>query len=449
MNIDCDVVVVGAGLAGLSTARRLQQAGAQVRVVEARDRVGGRTLSTSFEGATFELGAQWVGPAQQRLRSLVHELGLELFPQHHQGLKVVEVAGRRSTYRGKLPSLSLVSLLQIELMLRRVDRMAERIPLDAPYRAHKALEWDASSVEMFKRAQPAGQTAKLLFDVGIRTVFGAEPSELSLLHFLFYLNSSGGFRRLVEIEGGAQQDRFVGGTQLLSQRLAEALGRDNVILSAPVRSIDQRGECVLVEADGARLSARVVVVAIPPHLCARIHYEPPLPASREQLVQRWGMGATVKLLAFYDRAHWRDRGLSGEAVSTDSPISVVFDNSSPDGKVACLLGFVVGKHARRWAGLGADERRRTALAELERLLDAPARSAVHFLEHDWAAEPWTGGCPVATTGPGILGTLGPSWRAACGRILWGGTETARHWNGYLEGALESAERVASEALGYL
>jgi monoamine oxidase len=449
VKIECDVVVVGAGLAGLSTARRLQHAGAEVRVLEARPRIGGRILSTTFDGATFELGAQWVGPMQQRLRSLVQELGIELFPQHHHGTKVVDIDGRRSTYRGKLPSVSLINLIQIELLSRRLDRMAERIPLDAPYKAQRADEWDGMSVEAFKQAQPAGEVAKQLFDVAVRTVFGNEPAELSLLHFLFYLNSSGGFRHLLEIDGGAQQDRFVGGARLLAERLADALGPERVLLEVPVHTIDQTGEGVEVHAAGMRLSARAVVVAIPPHLSARIRYMPSLPPLREQLVQRCGMGATVKLLAFYDRPYWRDRGLSGEAVSTAGPISVTFDNGSPDGRAHCLLGFVVGKHARRWASLAHDERRRIALGHFERLVEAPARGALHYLEQDWASEPWTGGCPVAAPGPGVLRSMGPSWRASCGRVLWGGTETARHWNGYLEGALESAERVASEALAFL
>ena len=446
--MDARVIVVGAGFAGLCAARRLRSLGVATRVLEARDRVGGRALSRPHRGAVFELGAQWVGPTQARLRKLVDELGIALFPQHHRGNKVLDLDGRRSTYRGEIPSAGLLNLVQIELLIRRLDRMAGRVPLGAVHRAHRAEEWDGMTLESLKRDSALGADGRKMFDLAVRTVFGAEPAELSLLFFLFYLNSAGGFRKLVEVDGAAQQDRFVTGASSIAERMAEPLGEE-LVLSSPVRCIAQDADGVTVTADSGTHRAERVIISVPPHLAGRIRYEPVLPPLHDQLFQRRPMGATVKVLGFYDRAHWRERGLSGEAISSGSTFSAVFDNSSPDGASACLLGFVVGSNARRWTRLGADERRELAAREFGRLFELPPRAMVDYLEQDWSSEPWTGGCPVASFAPGGVTSFADAWRAPVGRLHWAGTETARYWHGFLEGALESGERAASEVLTLL
>jgi monoamine oxidase len=448
MSDRCDVAVVGAGLAGLTLARHLDTIGATVRVIEARDRVGGRTLTRELAGAPFDLGGQWIGPRQSRVAGLCRELGVKTFPQFNTGDKVLDRDGTISHYRGNIPSLGVVGLLEVELGLRRLDAMARRVPLDAPALAHRASEWDSLTVACFAKRQLRHPAARAAFDTAVRVVFGAESSELSLLYFLFYLNAGGGLRRLVEVTGGAQERRLVGGAQQLSERLAQGLG-ERVELSAPVRRIEQREEEVILHTDRGVFAARQAVIAIPPQLAARIQYEPALPALRDQLVQRWSMGATIKIVAAYETPRWRASGLSGEAVSTKGPLSCTFDATSPDGSVPALVAFVVGKEARRFGALSPDERRALALAELARLVGAPATEVVGYLEQDWASEPFTGGCPAATLASGALTGVSDGWRAPVGRLHWAGTETARNWNGYLEGALESAERVASEVLAAL
>lgn len=448
MSDRCDVVVVGAGLAGLALARHLDEIGASVRVIEARDRVGGRTLTRTVADVAFDLGGQWVGPTQRRIASLCRALGVETFPQHAEGTKVLDVGGAISHYRGHIPDLGLFGLIEVERGLRRLDGMARRVPLDAPALAHRAAEWDGATVASFAQRHLRHDRARAAFDAAVRIVFGAEPSELSLLYFLFYLNAAGGMRRLVEVAGGAQERRLVGGAQQLAERLAAPLG-DRVTLSSPVHRVEQRSDEVVVHTEGGAFAARRVVIAIPPHLAGRIRYEPALPAARDQVLQRWAMGATVKVVVAYDAPFWRHDGLSGEAVCAGGPLSCTFDATSHDGALPALVGFVVGHHARRFGARPLEERRQIVLGELERLVHAPARRAVAYLDQDWASEPFTGGCPVATLPTGALTGLSHAWRAPVGHIHWAGTETARHWNGYLEGALESAERVASEVLASL
>jgi monoamine oxidase len=441
----CDVVVVGAGLSGLSTLQRLTRMGVDGVVLEARDRVGGRTLSREHLGARFEHGAQWLGAGQDRVIALADELGLTRFAQHHTGTKILDAGRGLRRYRGRIPSLSLLGLLQTELGLRRFDAMARTVPLGDPYEAAEARRWDAMSVAQARDRFFGNKDARAMFDVAIRTVLGAEPEEVSLLHFLFYVNSAGGIERLIDIPEGAQKFRLVEGTQAIAQGLARELG-DRVVLASPVHAIAHGPDGVVVHAERQSYSARYVVMALPPHLCARVRFDPPLDPLRDALLSRFTMGATTKVIGFYREATWRARGLSGEAIVLGGPLSCVFDNTSHDGRVAALVGFVVGRHARRWSRMPLEERRKAALAELERLFDVPAASAIDYAEHDWSAEPWTGGCPVASLPVGALASFAEVFRKPEGRIHFAGTETATHWNGYLEGALSSAERAGAEVL---
>ena len=443
-----DVAVVGAGLAGLTAARLLARAGCSVVVLEARDRVGGRTFSQATERGVIDLGGQWIGPTQARMRRLVDELGIATFPTHHQGRKVLAVGGRIATYEGEIPALAPHKLLLMQAALAHLDRSAARVPLADPWHARGAARLDAATVASWRRWLAPARDVRAVLDVAVRSVFGAEPSEISLLHFLFYLHSGGGLMRLVGIQGGAQQDRFVAGAQVVADRLAAGLG-ERVVLGAPVRAVAHGPEGVRIAADGRVWEARRAIVAIPPALAGRIAWEPPLPAARDQLTQRVPMGATMKCHALYERSFWHDAGFSGEAVSDGSPVSAVFDNTSHDGAEPALLAFVVGRPARDWSGRDAAERRAAVLADLARFFGPAAASPIAYVEKDWSVDPWAGGCPVGVMAPGTLSTLGPALRTPVGRLHWAGTETALEWNGYMEGAVASGERAAREVQAVL
>jgi monoamine oxidase len=441
-----DVVVVGAGLSGLTCARRLAEAGKSVRVIEARDRVGGRTLSRVVGRGTFDLGGQWIGPRQHRVLALSRELGLATFPTYDEGKKILAAGGKTRSYRFTIPRLSFLSLLGLARMFATIEATSWRLPREEPWRARNAKELDARSAEDLVPGLP--RDARNLFAAAARTVCGAELRDLSLLYFLAYQRAGGGLLNLVGVAGGAQEQRFVAGAQSLSTKLAERLG-DAVILAAPVRRISQEVEGVEVEAGGAQVSARFVVVAVPPPLAARIAYEPGLPGGRAKIGERMRMGATVKVLALYDTPFWRARGLSGEAVFDEGPLSVVFDNTSYDGAQAALLGFVVGDDARAFAARDPAERRAAVLASLSRAFGARAATPIAYLEHDWCEEQWTGGCPVGIVPPGAMVECGPALRAPVGRIHWAGTESATESIGYLEGAIQAGERAAREVAARL
>jgi monoamine oxidase len=433
-------------LAGLTAARILVERGASVAVLEARDRVGGRTLShVTPDGDTVDLGAQWIGPTQDRVRALAGEAGARTFTQFTHGRKLMSLDGRIASFAGGIPSLPLLSLLSLQRLFGRLDGLSQQVPLDAPHTAARAAEWDGVTVETWKQSSVATRATRSLLDVAVRAVFAAEPAELSFLGFLFYLRSGGGLRRLTSANDGAQQTRFAHGTQALSLHLAAGLG-DRVRLQAPVRAIAQTGTGVQVRADGATLDASRVIVAVPPPLAARIDYDPPLPPARDQLTQRLPMGSVIKCIACYKRPFWRDAGLSGEAISNTGPVTLIVDDSPEDAGHGALLGFVMAGQARTLSSVSAEERRGAVIDSFVRFFGSRAAAPDYYVERDWAQDPWSRGCYTSLFLPGVLTGYGDALRAPVGRIHWAGTETASVWNGYMDGAIESGERAAGEVL---
>jgi monoamine oxidase len=446
---DADVAVVGAGFAGLAAARALDAAGASAVVLEARDRVGGRVLNSAIgDGAVVEAGGQWIGPTQDRAYALAREVGVETFPTHAEGANLLRLDGRLRRYRGTIPRLTPPVLLDVARGLRKLNALSRRIDPEAPWRARGAERLDATSLADWVERTMWTRTAKRLLRIATRTTWGAEPEELSLLHVAFYLRSAGSFEMLTDVEGGAQEDRLVGGSQEIAIRMAAELG-ERVLLGAPVSHVATTPEGVVITAGAAEVRAARAIVAVPPPLRSRIDFEPALPPAHAQLAQRMPMGWLVKATAIYPEPFWRADGLSGEGLNSDGPVTITFDNSPPEGRPGALVGFVGGRDARAFARLGRSERRRAVLGCLESLFGPRAQAAEQYLEQDWAAEGWSGGGPVANFATGGWTAAGPALREPAGRVHWAGTETATRWAGYIDGAISSGERAAAEVLAAL
>lgn len=438
-------VVVGAGVAGLTTAYALQKRGVEVAVLEARDRVGGRTWSGTLEGAEVDWGGQWIGEGQPLVYGLVKELDLSTFPTWHQGEKVLEVRGRRSTYTGLIPWLAPWKLVQIQAGIWWIDALARRVSPEAAWEHARAADWDATTLDAMRRKVMASADARGVMDAAMRTIFGAESGELSLLHALAYVRGAGGLNNLIATEGGFQHDRIRGGAQAIAEALAAKVGAGRVHLGRAVTRVVHDDTGVTVhDARGDAWRAGRVVVAVPVPLGARVAFEPALPPLRTQLMERSYMGAAVKCFARYDTPFWRARGLSGEAASADGLISVTFDQCAEDGGSACLLAFVGGRAARTWHTRAPAERKRLVLERLALYFGPEALAPIAWAEADWSTERWSGGGPVALFPTGTLSTHGPALRAPIGRIHWAGSETARVCMGFIEGAVESGLRAAEE-----
>jgi monoamine oxidase len=401
---DADVIIVGAGVAGLVAARRLQAHGLATLVLEARERVGGRLLRhTLSDSVVIDLGGQWLGPTQERAYALARELGLTLFPTHTEGENLALVGGRLQRYTGAVPKLGIGALFDFGSAVAKLDRMAKQVPLDAPWNAPHAEAWDSETLASWAQHTMRTRLGRWGIRLFSEAVFAAEPSEFSLLHALFYIHSGGGFESLTNTRGGAQQDRFAEGAQSLALGLAAQLG-ERVRLNQPVVRIQHaaQGVCVATRS-GATYMARAVIVAIPPTLAGRIEYDPPLPAVRDQLTQRLPNGAVIKCFAVYDRPFWREQGLSGFAVAECDPVHLVFDNSPPDASCGILLGFIEGASARQMSAVDPDAR---AL---------PCWNASHGCSGNARASPKRTSTTTGARRSGRAGATGRTSRRACGR----------------------------------
>ncbi len=450
-----DVVVIGAGFAGLTAAREVVRSGRSVVVLESRDRVGGRVLNAPITGGEIvEVGGQWIGPTQDRIAALAAELGVGTFKTYNEGQNVYFREGRKQRFDSSGPFGPVPpdpGVVEVANVLRDLNEKALEVPRDAPQTAPRAAEYDGQTFETYKLANTVSPGARFLLDVGIQAVFACEPRDVSMLFVLFYIIAAGNestpgtFERLINVTGGAQESRLVGGSQRLPIELARRLG-SRVVLNTPVRSIQQRAGGVTVRSDALVVEAQQAIVAMAPAIAGKIDYDPPLPSARDQLHQRYPMGSVIKCQAVYERPFWRDDGLSGQVVSDTGPAKITFDNSPPDGSPGVMLGFIEGHEARIFGEKSAAERRDAVIGNFVTYFGEQARSPLEYVERDWQAEQWSRGGYEGYTAPGVLLDYGDAVRAPVGRVHWAGTETSTLWNGYMEGAIRSGERAAKEAL---
>jgi monoamine oxidase len=447
---EAEVCVVGAGFAGLAAAKRLADSGHQVVVLEARDRVGGRTWNRTLDdGTVLSVGGTWLGVGQDRMFALCRELGCETYPQYERGQHIIRLDGTNHRYTGMIPRINPLAVVSLGLAFKRLGRMARTLPLDAPWQAKNAKHLDARTLGEWisSRCNIPTVTARQMAGAVMTTLFCSDPAEVSLLGALVLARGGGGFEYYADARN-TETHLVEGGVPEVAARMAARLG-EAVHLSTPVRRVSQSTSHVEIVSDRIVVRARHVIIATPPPLAGRIVYEPQLPAMHAHLLRRMMAGSIIRGITVYDEPFWRADGLSGMSAAPGSPISVSIDQSPRSGTPGILSSYAFGPQALAIAKLTPAERRDIWLRALAERYGPKALSPAGYLETDWTAEPWSLGGMIGVFAPGVLTISGHTLREPVGRISWAGTERATAMHGLIEGAVRSGEHAADAVLAAL
>ncbi|WP_067830231.1 flavin monoamine oxidase family protein [Nocardia inohanensis] len=448
---DAEVIVVGAGMAGLAATKQLRAAGLRVLLLEGRERAGGRVHNAVTRGGiSIDGGAEFLGPTQDRIAALAAEYGVATLPTYNQGESLFWINGAAQRVPAALPLPVLPGTVETAAALALIDATALGFPVGEPWKHPDAAYLDSITWQDWIDAHAATYEGKLFLALSESAPLSVRPHELSALFMMNYFasagneNSPGSFERLLGVDGGAQERFFDGGAALVPLRMAESLS-ESIVYGAAVRCIDQTGSGVEVSTTRGTFRAGKVIVAMSPAICDRIEYRPGLPSDRIELTRGYKMGRIAKFLAVYDRPFWREQGLTGQVVGDGTPIDVTYESYGQGHHL--LMGFI---SADAMADLDTRPDRdlvEESLDSFVRYFGPEARTRVlDYGFKKWDHDPFSWGGPTATTRPGILTRFGPALRAPVGGIHWAGTETADYWQGYMDGAIRSGERAAREVL---
>lgn len=446
-----DVIVIGGGISGLSAAKLLKESGINVVLLEAQNRVGGRTHTIRNKEVQYvDVGGAYVGPTQNRLLRIAKELGVQTYKVYLNGHLVQRAKGKSYKFHGAFPpAYNPLVYLDYNNFMRTMDQWGSEIPADSPWKAPHAKEWDNMSMREFIEKVCWTSAARKFAELFVNLVVTAETQQVSTLWFLWYVNICGGTTRIFSTDNGGQERKFVGGSGQISEKIMNLL-QDRVKLERPVIRLDQSGENVIVETLNHEIyQSKFVISAIPPVLSTKIHFTPELPPVRNQLIHRLPMGSVIKCMVYYKEAFWRKMGLCGCLMieEEETPIGFTLDDTKPDGSVPAIIGFILSRKASLLANLSKEERKIKICEYYAKAMGTEeALHPVHYEEKDWCKEQYSGGCYTAYFPPGIMTQFGSVIRKPVGKVYFAGTETATQWSGYMEGAIEAGERAAREVM---
>ncbi len=452
-NIQRDVVIIGAGPSGLTAAHELRKAGLSVAVLEARDRVGGRTWSNTIDGAWLEIGGQWVSPDQTALIGLLEELGLDTYSRYRDGDSVyIAPDGTRTRYTGEMFPVAAGTEAEMNRLIDSMDALAAAMDPERPWDHPQARELDTISFHHWLRSQSADEEACNNIGLFIAGGMLTKPAHaFSALQAVFMASSAGSFTNLVD-DNFILDKRVVGGMQGVSLAMAGELGAD-VVLNSPVRTVrweeTDGGYQATVVSDNATVMARRVVMAVPPNLYSRVSFDPPLPRRQHQMHQHQSLGLVIKVHAVYETPFWRADGLSGTGFSASSLVQEVYDNTNHGDSRGTLVGFVSDEKADYAFTLSPEQRRKEITASLAEFLGDAAAEPVVYYESDWGSEEWTRGAYAASYDLGGLHRYGPDQLTPVGPIHWSCSDLAAEGYQHVDGAVRMGQATAATLVAEL
>lgn len=454
-----ETVIIGGGLSGLACALSLYDKGYKDFIVlEARGRVGGRTCSEKTElGAKIDVGGAYVGPGQDFVMELIQRFGLELYKIPHEGDAVIIDQGRRMTYKGDIPSYPFHVLLDLNDMLCRFDELSTLMKTTPEFLTDKRfIELDQMSVSQWVDSRGWTQSAKDAVKGAAHSLTCCNPHEVSMLYFLNMCRSGENLHRLMTVENGAQERKVLQGTMAISESVVKFLGLAHVRMECVVRDVnyEQQDNIIVTVEQGKdrqvqRIKCKRIVMAMSPTLWSTVRWTPPLPPGKQQVAQRMPMGSILKTHVFYKEAHWRNKGLSGECfASSGFPVVYCVDDSKEG--FYCIMGFVSGHAARELQKLTREERLNILHDHYRQAFNlTDNEKPIGYHEKNWSAEEFSKGCYAAVCPPGVMTST--FWKTMSepvdNRIFFAGSEMSTYWIGYMDGAIESGYRVASQLLG--
>jgi monoamine oxidase len=437
-----DVLVVGAGLSGLYAARSLQRSGLAVTVLEARDRLGGRVLSQKLaNGATIDLGGQWIGPGQQRMYALANEYGLKTTVTHTQGDAIFSIDGQCQRISGTVLPISWPAKLDILQISWRIGFLLNQLTVIEPWRHPCANHLDSISFAQWLQRNTFSREARSYWLHLVESGICASADRFSPLEVLQQVATLGGLKQL----DTAEYEFFVDGAQTIAHCMADELG-DCIRLQTPVRSLKRQGQLVQAMTDQGEFTGKHIILALPPQLLDDISLDDGFSNTIPERPKERVLGQVVKILIVYDHAWWRNQGLSGIANTPNEPIDFLADGSSHAGKPGILVALASGARAMQLSLMENETRKATVLAYVQKVLGDASGHLTDFVSMDWISEPFSRGGYASRQAIGGWSSQENSFMRSLSYIHVAGTETATEWRSYMEGALQAAERASTEVL---
>jgi monoamine oxidase len=441
-----DVVIVGAGLSGLTAARRLAQAGKKILVLEAQDRVGGRTWSLPVGDHDFiDVGGQWIGKGHDEMYKLVAEAGLKTFPTFTNGKSILRRHSENKIYRGDTPPLGLFALLSVQKALNRFDQTASLLSLEAPWLLPDAIKWDHQSLGNWIDETTSNTTARTLIKQMAEGELCRPVEHISALQAFSAAKATGSFRQAENVQDGALRDRILGGAQGVSEFLYTQL-KDVVRLNCPASFVQQQKDALRVGNADFSACTKKVIITVPLPMAKNIQFTPDLPKEKQILIDSMEMGTVIKCHVVYATPFWRAQGLSGASTTLDEDVELTVDNSVPGSDKGIITSLIHADRAKKLLRLSGQERKQLVLNAYATLFGEAALQPLNYHDYSFSNNPWIGGAYSGYFKNGVFSQYGKHIAKPTGNIHWAGTETSMLFKGFMEGAVRSGERVANEIL---